>query len=243
MFPFTHLPLFQMTTTAHILFTKHWETYQHVIVGNYMRHRDFAVMSLAAIREKASQGALRVLDPGCGDAMLIASQLKGLPVDSYKGFDLSSHALELALSNLDGVAGTVHLREGRMEDLIGEESGTFNFIYSSYAIHHLSDPQKKEFLKGLYAHLEPGGIFFLIDIFRLRGQDRDDYVEGYIGMIQERWNDLRQEEKQRIFDHIREYDFPATVDEMAGWGAEAGFSVAPCPIIDDRHYALIMNKL
>jgi SAM-dependent methyltransferase len=232
-----------MTTTAHLLFTMHWKTYQQVILSNYMLHRDFAAMSQAAIQEKAKQGALRVLDPGCGDAMPIASQLKGLPVDSYKGYDLSSHALELALSNLDGIARTLHLLEGRMEELIGEETGRFNFIYSSYAIHHLSDPQKREFLKALYARLEPGGIFFLIDIFRLRGQDRDDYVEGYIGMIQERWNDLRREDKQRIFDHIREYDFPATVGEMEEWGAEAGFAMAPCPVIDDRHYALIMKKL
>jgi SAM-dependent methyltransferase len=231
-----------MSQDAHILFTTHWKTYQQVILSNYMLHRDFSVMSDAIIGEAAARGPLRVLDPGCGDAVLIADQLKGHTVLSYTGYDLSGHALELALTNLDGVSRTLHLREGRMEELIGEETGRYNLVYSSYAIHHLSDAQKRSFLKDLYAHLEPGGSFFLIDIFRLDGQDREAYVAGYINMIQEHWDDLVQEEKQRIFDHIRSFDFPATVSDMTIWGKEAGFLVEPCPVIDSRHFALVMRR-
>ena len=237
-----HFNPISMSTTAHILFTTHWKTYHQVIMSNYMLHRDFALMSDAAIRESAAKAPLRVLDPGCGDAVLIARQLKGHPVTAYTGYDLSGNALELALSNLDGVASTLHLREGRMEEMIGEESGRFNFIYSSYAIHHLSDTQKRDFLKALSARLEKEGIFFLIDIFRQEGQDRDSYVADYIAMIRDNWNDLQQEEKQRIFDHIREFDFPSTVSEMAAWGREAGFQVEICPVIDTKHYALVMRK-
>ena len=224
------------------LFNRHWTIYQKVLSSNAMFHREFATFAREAFEEKAKAGLLDILDLGCGDAGHILSVLKGIPIHAYTGYDLSAPALDIAQSQLASVVPTVHLKQGPMEDLIRQESSTFDIIYSGYAVHHLSDEGKQDLLRHVHGLLKPGGLFFLVDVFRQEGQTRDAYIESISGWISGTWTFLDQGQQALIFEHLRGFDHPASRNDFTDWGKGTGFTVSWTPEIDTRHYGVVLHK-
>lgn len=184
---------------------------------------------------------LRVLDFGCGDAQPMIPQLQLRPVASYTGYDLSSSALELAEQNLSRLECAYQLRCAPMQSFVETEEGNFDVIHSSYAIHHLQDDEKKKLLQNCYARLNAKGVMIMIDILRNEGQTKDEYIEEYIDNIKATWQMVTEEEKQQVFDHMRNYDFPAVTGDVVNWATETGFTVQQHRI-DERHTMLILEK-
>ena len=224
------------------LFNRHWSIYQSVLSNNAMFHKEFAATAREVFREKARDGALDILDLGCGDAGHILSVLEGLPVHNYTGYDLSAQALDIAHARLATAIPVLHLLQGPMEDLIRHESSAFDIIYSGYAVHHLSDEGKQQILRDIWRLLKPGGIFFLVDVFRQSGQTREDYIDSMSGWIGATWTFLDREQQELIFEHLRGYDHPATRNDLTDWGNGSGYSVNWIPEIDTRHHGVVLRK-
>ncbi len=228
-----------MDRKAADVFIENWGVYQKLVGHNYMLHGNF----MALIREHLfnEKDALKVLDLGCGDASQILPLLRELPVAAYTGFDLSAPALEFAKKNLEVLDGEIRLQEGPMELSIQEVKGSYDIIFSSYAIHHLQDEQKKELLIRIASLLENNGKFIWIDVFRKDGQSRQEYLDQYVSMIASTWTELNEAEQALIFDHITHYDFPAEISPAIQWLQEAGFAIQISDTTDRFHKVFILG--
>lgn len=110
-----------------------------------------------AVHEKKQA---RVLDIGFGTGVLT----KRLYDDGYEiyGIDFSDKMIEIAKEKMPGAVLCQHdFTEGLPKAFAGI---SFDYIISTYAIHHLDDEQKEKFLHGLQACLNPGGLILLGDV-------------------------------------------------------------------------------
>lgn len=208
------------------IFKRNWRIYTQITLNNYMFHNDFALHTSSVFSEMSkSNPPIDVLDCGCGDAFQLSRQLLGLSVSSFTGYDMSEQALDLAQKNFRNHDHPVILKNGAMQDLILEESKSFDVIYSSFAIHHLQDEGKKNFLNSCYNRLKTGGKIILIDILRTKEQTVSEYLERYIDVINNTWDAISNPDKELIFDHMRNYDFPTVIDDFSDWVTETGFTI------------------
>jgi ubiquinone/menaquinone biosynthesis C-methylase UbiE len=129
-----------------------------------------------------------------------------------------------------------------MEELIKAETSTFNVIYSSFAIHHLQEAAKQDFLKDCFRVLEKGGLFILIDVKREPGQTREAYNSSYVSWIQSDWGMLDKDEKNAVAAHLLTCEFPIEMTTDAQNAEAAGFSIIDEIDIDQRHGLLVFSK-
>jgi len=231
-----------MSISQENIFEKNWQIYQKIIANNYMLHQELALESSAVLNIIARDKAVDILDLGCGDAKQISKQLSSIPVNSYTGIDLSNPALTLARENLNAVNVECDFLIGRMESLIKNNNKQYNIIYSSYAIHHLHDADKKIFLVDCFNSLSIDGAFILIDLFKNENQSLEDFKRNYTDTIYADWNMLNQEEKEMVINHIQQFDFPTKQSILIDWAKEIGFVVNKSINLDNKHGAIILKK-
>jgi predicted TPR repeat methyltransferase len=114
-----------------------WDTYEKVVVGNYMFHREIAEEITRALRARFDGTAFPILDLGCGDAATFAPLLKGLAVARYKGVDLSQAALALAAKKLSVLRGPVELVHADIVSVALAFSAVQGCPYRPHKISHL----------------------------------------------------------------------------------------------------------
>lgn len=224
------------------IFKKNWTTYQKLIAHNYMFHRQRNEQTDEIIQGLSKNNKLKILDLGCGDAYWVKSLSSWENIKSYTGIDLSPSALEYAQHNLDlaGLESTLHL--GRMEEKLLQEKGSYQLVYSAYAVHHLQDEIKQKLFENVFNHLDKNGVFILIDVFRKPGQSREDYLKDYISNIEKRWTALTPVDLSLISSHILQFDFPAQIDLVQSWVNSIGFKMDQADNKDDYHKMLVFTK-
>jgi ubiquinone/menaquinone biosynthesis C-methylase UbiE len=231
-----------MEQPSTLLFSRHWDVYQQVIANNYMRHEEMAAYFDESFGHIVAHKNIRVLDLGCGDAGQVAPVLKLKAIDQYTGYDMSEPALEIARANLKDLPAVKRFVHGQMEVLIRCEQEKFEVIHSSYAIHHLQDSDKKQLLADCYQGLTKGGILIVTDVFRRANQSRSEYIESYVEWMRETWPAIDAADKELIWAHVRQFDFPAAFNEIIAWSRKIGFEVTRQISPDKRHYMLLLKK-
>ena len=101
-----------------------------------------------------------VLDIGFGTGTLTARLYeRGC---SIYGQDFSSRMLELAAAKMPNA----HLYQGDFSKELAEplRNRRYDFIIATYALHHLTDPQKVAFLSSLRGQLNEGGKLLIGDV-------------------------------------------------------------------------------
>lgn len=108
-----------------------------------------------------------VLDIGLGTGTLATKLYEA--GNTITGIDFSPQMLSLAKAKMPQARLIQHdFTKGLPETLAGE---TFDFIISTYAMHHLTDPEKVAFFPTLLSHLNQKGVLFIGDIaFQTRAQ-------------------------------------------------------------------------
>jgi len=106
------------------------------------------------------KGGSRILDIGVGTGLL--------PTQMYKegatiyGIDFSAKMIEIAQEKMPKAKIFLcDFNNTLPKELISEK---FNYIISSYAIHHLNDDKKVELIKQLYGVLDNGGSIIIGDV-------------------------------------------------------------------------------
>lgn len=219
------------------LFERQWSTYRRVVDHDLMEHKALSAAITAAIEgwlaQRPSGSPLpRMVDLGCGDLALLAPLLRRLPLGSYLGIDLAAPVLPLAAAQLQGVPYPCAWRE---QDLLswalepaGDDPGAsaaapVDLIHTSFAVHHLTTPEKARFLAACRTRLAPTGLLLWADVFREPGESREAYVARYVQRISDGWQALAAEERQRVMDHLSRFDHPADATaiqhtaEACGW--------------------------
>ncbi len=185
---------------------------------------------------------MHVLDIGCGDALPVLPHLHSQGKINYIGYDLSGPALEIAAANLATVSGSITLKEGDMMTLLQNETNKFDLIISSFAIHHLQDDEKNKLLKNSYDRLKNGGKMIYTDIFLTQQPDRGAYINEYFGNIRSNWILMSQEEKQPIFDHVSQFDFPSQLEKTIDYCKSLGFAVKVISQPDQWHMMILLSR-
>lgn len=259
------------------IFRKSWQTYQHIIEHNHLKHQDVVdalAKELTLWNGPSGRGAsegCRVMDLGCGDAWLPIRLLSGsqtttataaasaaasasasasalatppVSVSRFVGVDLSAPALEFAKRNAQA-AGWTDCCDWVLGDISEisvapvHDSEKFDIIVSSFAIHHLKTKESKaKLLSGIYDRLAPGGLFLWADVYDYIGNgDRSRLMARWKEKIVEGYHGIPQEERDRIWDHASNHDWPESKPTMQSLLEGAGFR-AKCIYHDDFYVAV-----
>jgi SAM-dependent methyltransferase len=223
------------------VFSDNWEIYKKIMQNNYMHHAEFSNHTAAIFNEIKLQ-PLQILDIGCGDALPTLPHLLSYGKINYTGYDLSGPALQIAAATLADVSGKVTLKEGDMITLLQNETNIFDLIISSFAIHHLQDEEKNKLLENCYKRLMPGGKMIYTDIFMTQQPNRETYINEYFGNIRSNWILMSQEEKQPIFDHVSQFDFPSQLEKTISYCSDLGFTASVILQPDRWHTMILLSK-
>lgn len=135
-----------------------WTTPEHALAYLQMADRiPHRAEGEATLLEEVPKEARRVLDLGSGDGRLLGLLLLACPAASGVAVEFSPLMLERLRQGF-GNEGRVQVVLHDLERLL-PPLGTFDVVASSFAIHHLPHPRKRELYQEVWAVLEPSGVF------------------------------------------------------------------------------------
>lgn len=216
-----------MTTIARTSagdFFDEWSIYDQILTHNYMYHDDIFEDVRRFLADRYADERFSIIDLGCGSARHLARALEGRSVSGYAGYDLSDEALQHAQRNLNFLDCPVDLRHGDFLDGVKNSAQSWDLVFSSFALHHLSAAQKADFLAASYRRLNPDGVCLVIDTMRDDGEDRATYLDRYCAWLGSRCESLSADTLKHVFAHIRANDFPESQKDFEEMAIHAGFA-------------------
>jgi cyclopropane fatty-acyl-phospholipid synthase-like methyltransferase len=210
------------------LFERQWATYRAVISHDLMDHRALASATAAALeswlaQRPTSAAPPTMVDLGCGDLALLAPLLQRLPLGAYTGIDLTAAVLPLAAAALGPVPYPTHWLEGDLLAWMQADGPAVDVLHSAFAIHHLSDTGKGEFLAAARRRIAPDGLLLWADVFREPGEPLSAYRQRYCERIRDHWGELTAAQRSQVSEHLSNCDLPAergaieTTAQNTGW--------------------------
>ena len=166
---YDHYPAFQ-DFMAELANAKH----RDVLVSNFLPSVAGGEMI------KKLQKGIRVCDLGCAQGVATNLMAQAWPESRFVGIDISEEAIETAKEaanrmGLENVSFSV-ADAAKLEGL-KEMAGSFDYVLAFDAIHDQTHP--KESLRGVYAILDKGGAFSMVDI--AAGSRLSDNVDHPMG--------------------------------------------------------------
>ena len=213
-----------------------WHVYRSIVDNDWMCHQAIfrALKEWVLLRYP---GPFTLLDLGCGDAGSIPGTLTDTAIWAYTGVDASRTALAKAREELAGARFQIQLVEADLLAYVKAHGGDTvrspDVILASYAVHHLPAPEKQDFFRLAHATLAPGGTLLFADIFRRGDETREEYLRGYVGMMQNAWAGLDREGLASTTEHVLQRDFPETAGAIQAFSRKAGFPDAPQELFRD----------
>lgn len=201
-----------------------WAIYDQVLDHNYMFHKDIYQDIERVIAQRYAERPLAILDLGCGSARHLAQALRGRTVTRYLGYDLSETALAHAARHLAPLGATIELRQGDLLEGLQAQQVSFDLIFSSFALHHLTAADKAAFFQRAYRQLKEQGLLLLVDVMREEDeQELQPHLDRYCAWLRSDWKALAPEALDLLCDHIQHNDLPEIAFDLATMAARAGF--------------------
>ena len=231
------------THTADLeLFKQNWLTYKTIIDENYMFHREAIAQTRLCLSASFANKSITVLDLGCGDASNVAKVLQGFNIEFFCGYDLSAMALTLAEENIAVLTPNFQLHCQDMLKGVAEKVAEFDWVFSSYSLHHFQRVDKAALFRSVFSALREGGSFMLLDTVR-EEETLQDYYDHYLSYVSENWQALSPEEIQRISDHVRSSDFPEHTQDLQSMAWAAGFDDMNVLAKHNWHQLMVFKKV
>ncbi len=167
----------------------------------------------------------RILELGCGTGNLSVLVAARFPNAEICCVDLAGESLEECGRRLGG-ADRVTLQQADFREL-EYDSGEFDLIVSSIAVHHLDATGKQALFGKMNRWLSPQGMFVYAD--QHRGAS-DDVYRRHI----DNWKELSlqagssEEEWAMWMQHQADHDHHDTLVDQLSWLQEAGFTSVDC---------------
>jgi tRNA (cmo5U34)-methyltransferase len=131
--------------------------------------------------------ALRAIDLGIGTGYFTERFLNHFPNSRVLGIDGAQAMIHLAKARLTSLASRVEFVIGDFRKLLdlAPDAGTVDVVFSAYALHHLSRPDKETVLRQVVELLAPGGWFvnadlIVADSFELESHLQEIRVAGIV---------------------------------------------------------------
>ena len=144
--------------------------------------------------------------------------------------DASSEMLDAARKRLAEFE-KIRFVKASLQELPRSEAleGPFDFVISSFAIHHLAPDEKEALFRYAYSLLDKGGLFANIDVVVPPG----DKLEGYYLKMWTDWIDANADEKERYINVPGEYksnpdNHPDTLTAQLRALESVGFTSVDC---------------
>lgn len=215
-----------MSETSATAFFDTWQTYRKVVAANHMYHMEIKADIAQLLQAQFAGRKFSFLDLGCGDAATLAPLLADMAVQHYKGVDLSETALALAAGNLKALSCPVELARQDILVALDADTGFYDVVYTSFALHHLTTEQKAAFFRLVAQRLQTGGFLVLTDVVREEDESLPVYLRHYCDWLRRDWSILDADEKASICDHIENNDRPETLAELQTLAGAAGLTDA-----------------
>ncbi len=116
---------------------------------------------------------LRAIDLGVGTGYFTHRFLNNFPNSRVLGIDGAPAMIELAKARLKALESRVDFVLGDFRKLqeLAASAGTVDIVFSAYALHHLSRPDKETVLRQVVELLAPGGWFVNADLIVTDSQE------------------------------------------------------------------------
>ena len=219
-------------------FSQQWATYRAIVDNNLMEHRQLTAAVAEAVQawfaaRPADAGPADLADLGCGDLALMAPLYRQWPLASLLAVDCTAEVLPLAQQQLGQVPYPCRWLEmdllawassaNQAGQATGQQNQQLDLILTSFAVHHLNDKEKGQFLEGCSRKLRPGGLLLWADVFRQPGEQRQEYVDRYSQRVRQGWLVLNASQQDQVINHLSSCDFPAAADAVMPLAEAAGF--------------------
>jgi tRNA (cmo5U34)-methyltransferase len=139
--------------------TSEWQTVDHALAylarADKLPHR---VEGEKILLDQISPDVKQVLDLGTGDGRLLSLVLLKNPLAEGVALDFSDPMIAQAKKRFTDNQ-RVKIVKHDFSQPLPEYLGLFDAVVSSLAIHHLTDPRKKQLYTEIFAHLNPKGVF------------------------------------------------------------------------------------
>ena len=153
----------------------------------YLRERDaipHRVDGLEVMLELLPERVGRVLDLGTGDGSTLALVLAARPDATGVGMDFGEVMLRRANERFAADA-RVQIRHHDLDEQLPDDLGTFDFVVSSFAIHHLVPARQHALYGEIYDRVSPGGMFLNIEHVASRTEMLHDQFLAAVGKTPE----------------------------------------------------------
>lgn len=204
--------------------------YGKIVKNNYMYHREmFQYLKIHLYERFHRQNkSFNLLDLGCGNAYYMSKTLEESKIEFYRGIDLSQESLDEAKVNIEKLDCDYELEKqdlnSDLEILFDLDQRKYDVIWSSFFLHHLSNEKKELFFKFCKNALKPQGALLLVDGMRENYESREDTLEKFFKLVDEKWLNLSTEDRALIYEHVTSSDFPSTVREHRDLSGKHGFN-------------------
>ncbi|MEJ0021132.1 MAG: class I SAM-dependent methyltransferase [Candidatus Doudnabacteria bacterium] len=206
----------------HQEFATDWDTDTHK--GNPSRLAQLDLMT-SIIVDNYERGN-KILDLGFGTGQVEDLILKKIPHAEIVGVDSSDAMIEKAKKRLEPFLSQVTMIKHNLEEInsLVLPENKYQFAITCQVLHELAHEKKKQIFKFVSDALEPGGMYFLLDRFKI---DAEPMFKIYKGA----WNWQERQAKlksNKTFDKYKEQistkeDYPASLEDEMHWMNEAGF--------------------
>jgi cyclopropane fatty-acyl-phospholipid synthase-like methyltransferase len=219
-----------------------WAIYRKVLINNYMHHREIYQAITDLLAEQWESRPFKLLDLGCGDASFLAPALQGRAIQHYMGFDLSDPALALAAANIGPLGCKAELINIDFIEGLAQTHERFDIVFTSYALHHLTQEEKAEFFRLAHTVLTENGLLLIIDVMREPDETLSMYLDNYCRWLREEWLEFDEQDFTAIIQHIRHSDMPETVSGLSALAEAAAFHPATSLHYLTWHQAISFSK-
>src|SRR5262245_42468110 len=189
-----------------------WASPEHALA--YLRRADtipHRTEGEATLLEELPPVAGRVLDLGSGDGRLLGLVLLARPAARGVALDFSPAMLD-RLRERFAADGRVEVVAHDLEHPL-PPLGTFDAAVSSFAIHHLPHPRKKELYAEAWGLLRPGGVFLNLEHVASPSDRVHRRFLDALGITPE-----QEDPSNKLLD----------VETQLGWLRELGFADVDC---------------
>lgn len=165
-----------------------------------------------------------ILELGCGTGNLSVLLKEAIPNASLRVVDLSSESLDVCRSRL----GDDVVCDCQDFGSVDYQTGSFDLVVSSIAIHHLSADGKRSLFQRLHDWLTDDGVLCFAD--QCAGATDDLYARHIENWKTQTFRAGASESEWRMWmEHQSEHDYHDTLADQMTWLTDAGFNVVDCP--------------
>ncbi|MDO0824164.1 class I SAM-dependent methyltransferase [Desulfosporosinus nitroreducens] len=179
--------------------------------------------SIAISLAEANDNNPNVLDVGAGTGLLSFLILKKFPNANLTLIDISEKMLEVAKVRFKGNLNVTYINDDYTNYKFNEK---YDVIISSLSIHHLTEDEKKQLYRNIYACLNENGVFINAD--QVLGET--PFIES---LYKRDWkykvenSGLSKEEILSAYERVK-LDKMSTLDDQINWLKGIGFTDVDC---------------